>query len=185
MFDSRWAYYCHHENTLDGDRALFSECRRYRYLLTREISARNLPSLGVIMLNPSTADAFRDDPTIRRVRQFATRWGYERILIGNLFALRSPHPRDLKLEAEKAGGDPVGPMNDHWLKWILSHSVAVLAAWGAHPFAVDRAEWLSREASTMGVELLCLGTTGNGSPIHPLARGRNRVPDDAQPRRWA
>lgn len=162
-----------------GDYAEFSDCGTYRYLLTRGAGSPVGSILGVIMLNPSTADAFKDDPTIRRVRAFAALWGHGLVLIGNLYGYRSPHPRDLVTSE-----DPVGPRNNEYLKDIIVRSSRVLVAWGTNPLAVDRARLVVEMAVEFAKPLWCLGTTSNGSPIHPLARGKHRVPDTAQPVRW-
>lgn len=95
-----------------------SECGTYRYWLCREWSP-GLDSLVWLMLNPSTADATQDDPTIRRCMGFARRWGYGGITVVNLYAYRATNPRDLLTAA-----DPVGPENDRYCptpegKWHL------------------------------------------------------------------
>ena len=71
--------------------AQFSPGGEYRYLLTRHWGAG--PVMCWIMLNPSTATADADDPTVTRCRCFARREGYARLVIVNLFGLRSPSPR--------------------------------------------------------------------------------------------
>jgi hypothetical protein len=177
-----WIDLCHREESLDGDVALFSPCQRYRYMLTRgESASKATGSLGVVMLNPSTADAFEDDPTITRLRGFAARWGFDRLIVANLFAFRSPNPRDLKTAA-----DPVGPLNDQALQWLLGSSVVetVLAAWGAAPIAASRAAAVCRIAAEAGVELACLRISDGGAPMHPMARGKHRIPDDAPMMIW-
>src|SRR5262249_62207047 len=69
----------------------FSRCGRYRYWLTRTWDAAR-PAVCWLMLNPSTADAARDDPTIRRCIGLARRWGHGGIVVVNLFAWRAPDP---------------------------------------------------------------------------------------------
>ena len=86
--------------------AHFSRCGRYRYALRRTFPAGQGTVLFV-GLNPSTADAHVDDPTIRRCMGFAAAWGHRELWVANLFALRSPYP-DALLGAD----DPVGPRND-------------------------------------------------------------------------
>jgi hypothetical protein len=144
--------------------SVISECGLYRYQLGRRW-AWNAYSLVAVMLNPSTADAQRDDPTIRRVVKFAEREGYGGILVHNLFAYRATDPQELATAA-----DPVGPENDAWLLRVLRASVAarqpVLAAWGASGLAKERAAVVARLAP--GVQWVCLGTTRDGSPWHPL-----------------
>src|SRR6266404_7428098 len=74
--------------------ALFSKCGRYRYLLWRTLRQRDVSAGSIVwlMLNPSTADASSDDPTIRRCLGFTRAWGYRRLLVVNLFAWRTGDP---------------------------------------------------------------------------------------------
>lgn len=65
--------------------------------------------LTVVMLNPSTADATHDDPTIRRCIGFAKTARAEGLRVVNFFALRSTDP-----DALANADDPVGPMNDEY-----------------------------------------------------------------------
>lgn len=146
--------------------AEFSECGTYRYTLTRQLSTplRWVRPALFIMLNPSTADAVNNDPTIRRCISFAERNGCTSLTVVNLFALRATDPRELKTHQ-----DPVGPLNDkHIALQIMHHQDIigglVVAAWGAHPFAQERADYIFKKYS--GIK--CLGTTMNGSPRHPL-----------------
>ena len=62
---------------------------QYRYLLGRRWDA-TLPECTFVMLNPSTADAKQDDPTIRRCINFAKSYGCGSLLVGNLYAFRDP-----------------------------------------------------------------------------------------------
>jgi hypothetical protein len=165
---------------VDRDEAMFGEAgaawfssdRTYRYLLTRRWGD---PASWMtwIMLNPSTADASADDPTIGRCTAFAKREGCGGLDVLNLFAWRAADPRALR-----ECGDPVGPDND---LFITGHAqgALVVAAWGAHAFAAGRAREVGQLVGALGVSLLCLGITKDGHPKHPLARGRERVPDDA------
>jgi hypothetical protein len=113
------------------------------------------------MLNPSTADEVQDDPTIRRCISFAKREGYTYMTVVNLFALRATNPKELLSHP-----DPVGPLNDQRIKEMIDEhkNGAVVAAWGAHPFAKKRAEEVKKKFGPF----LCLGTSKNGSPRHPL-----------------
>lgn len=77
------------------NKAVISKCSSYRYTLERAWS-RDPRYLMYVMLNPSTADADNDDPTIRRCIGFAKLLGYDGILVGNLYAYRTPHPKVLK-----------------------------------------------------------------------------------------
>jgi hypothetical protein len=75
--------------------AEFSPCRRYRYALYRDRGALLGPKVMFVGLNPSTADETVDDPTIRRCIRFARDWGYDGLIMANLYAWRAPKPRDL------------------------------------------------------------------------------------------
>jgi hypothetical protein len=128
-----------------------------------------------LMLNPSTADADQDDPTIRRCKGFAKRDGFDGITVVNLFARRAAKPVRLK-----DPGDPVGPQNDPAILGACRAAEAVVAAWGAHPLARHRGREVV-QAIKWGRhdDVWCLGTTKDGSPRHPLL-----VPAAAELVRW-
>lgn len=155
----------HSRNTFEKS-ANISDCGRYRYGLERRWDRGAYP-LPIIMLNPSTADASIDDPTIRRCMTFARRDGFGGIAVANLFSFRATSP-----EAMKAAPDPIGPDGIEALDVLLSTAasvnVPVLAAWGAHGTYRDRANEVIVSARDWGARLVCLGTTKDGHPRHPL-----------------
>jgi hypothetical protein len=138
--------------------AEFSPCRRYRYTLWRRWDAGK-PYCQFVGLNPSTADETHDDPTVRRCIDFAKRWGYGALCMTNLFAFRATDP-----EVMKAAEEPVGLMNDAWLKDVAARAGVVVAAWGVHGDHLDRA----RRALPLLGQVRCLGLTKEGHPRHPL-----------------
>lgn len=150
---------------MKGD-ALVSPCRTYRYWLLRGwTEGLRRPVLTFVMLNPSTADVEKDDPTIRKCVGFAKRLGYNAIDVVNLFALRATNPEELK----RFDGDPVGPDNDKWIS-IQTSNLAhpVVVAWGGHGDKHQaRVKWVT-ENLLKGRDLYCLGTTDSGQPRHPL-----------------
>lgn len=140
----------------------------YRYSLTREVltgAAREAAeesgreTLTFVMLNPSTADATRDDPTIRRCIRFARDWGYARLKVVNLYAYRATDPRELWRAA-----DPVGPENDHVLALAFGVSDGLVAAWGAHA----KPDRVRAVMSLPMAPRYALGLTKHGAPRHPL-----------------
>lgn len=140
--------------------ATFSECRTWRYSLTRFWHAGERP-LVVIGLNPSTADETQDDPTIRRCIGYAKRWGFGSLVMLNLFALRSTDPKKLR-----QADDPVGPGNDRTLR-AECWNERVLCAWGTHGAYQQRGDVVRR--MLFGTCALGhLGHTKNGHPRHPL-----------------
>ncbi len=145
--------------------AVISPCNLYRYVLTRTWDAA-LPAVAWIMLNPSVADAAQDDPTIRRVVRFSRDMGAGGCVVVNLFALRATDPAKLRTAA-----DPVGPDNDRHINFEATPPFVhrrVIAAWGAHPMAVQRARDVLRTLKEAGVAVECLGKTKDGQPRHPL-----------------
>lgn len=113
--------------------AFISECGQYRYELTRTWLTGG-KNIAFIMLNPSTADADNDDPTMNRVISFCQKWGFGSVTVGNLFALRATNPKDLYFHP-----DPIGEQNDWQLQRIIRKSEAVICAWGSHGHYKDRA----------------------------------------------
>lgn len=148
--------------------ATFSDDRRYRYRLTRVWQNHHAPELLVfVMLNPSTADADQDDPTIRRCMGFAQRDGFDGISVVNLYAFRATDPKALLREID-AGRDAIGQggVNDEAIRAAAAAAADVVCAWGTRARhgrdrrVLDLLEPLCRP--------LCLGTTQAGHPRHPL-----------------
>lgn len=140
--------------------ASLSPDRNYRYALWR-IWEQNAPYALFIGLNPSTADEREDDPTIRRCKRFAADWGYGAVYMANLFALRATDPKVML-----AHDEPVGIDNDVWLQDLARGAGVIVCAWGAH------GGYMQRDTKIMELlaahDLMCLGTTKEGKPRHPL-----------------
>lgn len=147
-----------------GSTAVISKCGKYRYLLTRATGlGPQAARMCFVMLNPSTADAFKDDPTIRRCIGFAKRHGHN-LTIVNLFAYRSSHPDDL-LKVD----DPVGPLNPEIVEQEAGRADTVVAAWGG----VLEVNALWKKVTPIidvvrKFRMMCFGKTASGAPRHPL-----------------
>lgn len=144
-----------------------SEDGVFRYFLARIWGPG--PIVVFIMLNPSTADASKDDPTIRRCIGFAQKWKYGGVIVVNLFAFRATKPKALK-KAE----DPVGPENDEIILEACTSAGRIVGAWGAHGTYESRDELV--ENLLLDHELLCLRKTKKGHPEHPLYIPSEQVP---------
>lgn len=149
--------------------AVISPDGRYRYKLARYWNYKQSPVV-FIMLNPSTADAVENDPTVRRCISFAKRWGYGGVEVYNLFALRSHDPAVIE-----TAGDPIGPDNDNWLRRAVGSGRKIIAAWGSCHTNIQsrRAKEVMKLFVRCGsVRPAALGITKSGQPRHPLyARG--------------
>lgn len=114
------------------------------------------------MLNPSTADASHNDPTIKRCIQFATSWGHTGLVVANLYAFRTPKPQHLFKAC-----NPVGRKNEFWLKQVLSSFETIACGWGEHAKA-EQVHAFMALAENAQKSLWCLGKNKSGMPKHPL-----------------
>lgn len=151
--------------------ALFSECRTWRYALNRVWGdAGNL--VQFIGLNPSTADEEADDPTVRRCIGYAQAWGYDGMVMTNLFAYRSTDPVQMILQGPRRA---IGPDNDQWLLAIAGDCHLTVAAWGNQGRTFDRDKAVRK--AFKGVQRLhVLKLTGDGHPGHPLYLSKTLEP---------
>lgn len=161
--------------------AVLSDCRRHRYWLVRQWD-RAAPLLVVCMFNPSTADAQNDDPTIQRLCKWAKLWGYGGILVINLYSIRSSDPALVRAMEKEAWGDAQDQAIGYALGIAAEQKKPVLAAWGNLASPADIIPFMQ---AAKGIELICLGQTKSGAPKHPMARGKERIPDDQIPIGWA
>lgn len=153
--------------------ATFDVTGRYRFRLSR-VWDPTAPRCVFAMLNPSTADAFQLDPTVRRCMNFARGWGFGALEVVNVFAYRSTDPKVLPhLE------DPVGAGNDDAIVAAAAAAGMVVAAWGVHAALGGRGERVRRLLDDAGVELHYLRLTKDGHPGHPLY-----VPAATPPTPW-
>lgn len=159
--------------------AEISPCGRYRYRLWRKVSSEFDPygqifkptgTLLYVMLNPSTADAMKDDPTIRKCDGFARVHHFARFEVVNLYAWRSTDKKALLKVA-----DPVGPENDATIIAALAEASQVIVAWGAIHKKQEHRSWRvsallaeSRLKLTAPPMIYSLGSTKAGHPNHPL-----------------
>jgi hypothetical protein len=143
--------------------AVISQDNKYRYQLSR-IWDNEKPTVLFIMLNPSTADADADDPTIRRVVNFAKSWGYGGVFVGNLYAFRSTDPKALKHTE-----DPVGEENISHVQSLIGLTDKVVYAWGNNQ---REPEWLCNLVETP----YCIDISKKGIPKHPLYLKNNLQP---------
>lgn len=141
-----------------------SSDEKYRWWLFRCWKIK-LPLIIWIMMNPSTADHKKNDPTILKVIRYSKRWGYGAVLVLNIYAFRSSKPENLPSRMS----DAVGRSNDWWIRTIFRFAarkdIPVICAWGVkHKERGCRVRELADEA---GLHLMCLELALNAEPKHP------------------
>lgn len=159
--------------------ALLSDDGVFRYLLARVWGPE--PRALFIGLNPSTADANEDDPTVNWWRAFSKKLGCGGFVAANLSAFRTSQPKNLA-----AAGYPVGTNNDEAILEAVKLCSLVVGCWGSSggQWALERGIQVKQLIAP--VEIYCFGKNVDGGPRHPLSRGKNRVSvEEAQLRLWA
>ena len=176
--------------------AIFSECRKYRYQLHRQLGSH--PSaVTFVMLNPSTADAYKNDPTVARCMDFALRWDFGRLIVVNLFALRSTDPQglyaandtryandehdyavseglmvaDCYVCGDMECGGHIEDVNDWHILDAATQSQLIVCAWGNHGAHDGRGATvltMLRHDVDVHAPIMCLGVNKTGHPKHPL-----------------
>jgi hypothetical protein len=138
----------------------------YRYVLERRWSSRPGEPLAVWLgLNPSTATARHDDPTIRRIRTFTERMECGGFAVLNLYALRATDPARLTTHPNPVGNPATNQVLHAYLR---RHTGPVIAAWGTHPAAAAQADTVLNWLAAGNIAVQCLGRTATGAPKHPL-----------------
>ena len=150
--------------------ATFSTCGRYRYTLNRIWGDPDRERAAFVLLNPSTADAEKDDPTIRRYIAYARAWGFAGLEILNLFAWRSTDPHNLRMVP-----DPIGPMNLANIHAVTRSTRTIVCGWGQDaavtamgPGRASRQRSPGRWAGTRSA----LKINADASPAHPRSSSR-------------
>lgn len=146
--------------------AVLSDCELYRWRLERS-SGLPGPTVLIIGVNPSTADAIEDDQTIRKDMGFGARLGWSRILKGNLCAWRATDVRELARAV-----DPIGDECDVHLAAMIAEADVVIGAWGPltklPKYLRRRHLEVARLVERAGKPIMCFGTAKDGQPRHTL-----------------
>ena len=151
--------------------AVYSDCEKYRYSLTRIWDPAGRKAL-FIMLNPSTATEVQNDPTVERCERRARALSFGSFRVLNIFAWRDTDPRKMR-----AAADPVGPENDATILASLDWADQIIAAWGTHGAHLDRGANVESLLRSSGREIFHLGLSKAGHPKHPLYISYARQPE--------
>jgi hypothetical protein len=133
----------------------------YRYSLIHKWQGGPDKKLVFLMLNPSTADAFKADRTVARCMVWAQKWGYGELEVVNIFAYRATEPSVMK-----AAEDPVGPLNNAFIRDAAASASLIVAGWGAHGDYRGRGREVAQKLKDYS--LTCFETIAGGHPKHPL-----------------
>lgn len=153
--------------------AIYSDCEAYRYELTRIWDDKGQKALFV-MLNPSTATEFQNDPTVERCERRARALGFGAFRVTNIFAYRTTDPKVMR-----AMRDPIGPDNDAAIADGATWADRIVCAWGSHGAHMNRGAAVAGLLRATAKPLWHLGLTQAGQPKHPLYIGY-----DCQPAQW-
>ena len=156
------------EYTLNS--ATISDCGTYRYALVR-VWDQSKPKVMFVMLNPSTADAHKDDPTIRRCVGFAKSWGYGGIIVCNLFPLRATDPKELLKHMK-----PHGIVNRITIYDLQKQVDKIICAWGNEPILKKLPEHKSVIDTLDKSKLYFIDLSKNQVPKHPLYLKSDLIP---------
>jgi hypothetical protein len=163
---------------VDKDRgrsiAIFSDCKSYRFVLERTWDYDGL-GLLFIMLNPSTADEIKTDPTIERCERRAKALGFGSLRVCNIFAYRATDPMVMKSVEDPIGGEE----NDSWIRACSTWSDVIICAWGCHGSHRGRGEQVESMLRESVEAAFHLGINKGGAPKHPLYVGY-----DTEPEQW-
>ena len=151
-----------------GTHSLWSEDRQHRYFLRRPAltaEERAKKPVAFVMLNPSTADEVKDDPTVAKSRRYAKSWGFGEVIVLNAFAYRATDPKNMR-----AHPDPVGPDNDEVIHATVAHIIEregiIVCGWGNHGLHLDRGAAL--RSLLKPFPLHAFPITKQNQPGHPL-----------------
>ena len=166
-------------NKYTNSSAIITDCGKYRYELIREWSTSELAANNVnegqvvfCLLNPSTADAKKDDRTITRCVGFAQNWGYSRMVVVNLYAYRATDPTELSTCPE-----PVGEDNDNYILKNVKEAALFIAGWGRKRKGLVRDDFVLDILRSSSIVVHALGVNADGTPKHP-----SRLNDEIVPR---
>ena len=151
--------------------AVYSDCERYRYSLTR-IWDPSGTRVHFVMLNPSTATEVQNDPTVERCERRARALGHGAFRVTNIFAWRDTDPRKMR-----AADEPVGPHNDATILEGAQWADATICAWGTHGEHRGRGAIVANLLRNTDAALFHLGLSKAGHPKHPLYIAYTQTPE--------
>lgn len=155
--------------------AIFEKSKNpeYRYMLWRVWDEKS-KLMVACMLNPSTADHTKNDPTIQGLILKAKKLGLGGLIVVNIYAYRATSPDEMKKQK-----DPIGPYNDKAIELAFQEKDSIiLCAWGNHGTHIKRDEEIICKIKEMALKPYALKLTKSGNPEHPLYKKSNLMPSE-------
>lgn len=164
----------------------------FRTLLTRSLFLPGLKGrLLFVGINPSTAGAQINDPTVLRWIHFTRSWGFAEMAVVNIYPFQASKPAECAAwvkQCDDAHYDHIMFLNDEQIAKQAALADLIVPCWG-------NADWVEPSRLRTVIHILecsrrnktplhCFGFTGNGGPKHPLARGKSRISNDQKPIIW-
>lgn len=140
----------------------------------------------VSMLNPSSGNGLRDDPTLRRLTEITDGLGFGGYTVVNWSPFISASPKTMMEFMNKDAKFIRFAMrkNIEVVKFEAKQADSIIVAWG-NDFPTElrggdllseyTSEFLSALMLVYKNDLMCFGITKLGAPKHPLARGKHRI----------
>ena len=161
----------HHQKGDAQSTALYSNCLRYRYSLTRIWDLKG-KRVHFVMLNPSTATEIQNDPTVERCERRARTLGYGAFCVTNIFAWRDTDPKKMR-----SALDPIGSHNDEAITKACDWADKTIAAWGTHGTHMERGAYVEKLLGRLNKSVFHLGLSKDGHPKHPLYIAYKKMPE--------
>ena len=152
----------YHQKGDAKSKAIYSDCEKYRYSLTR-IWDEEAKKLHFVMLNPSTATEIQNDPTVERCERRARTLNFGAFRVTNIFAWRETDPKKMKCATE-----PIGLLNDEAIIRGCNWGDCTIAAWGNHGIYLNRGFDVMELLGKCDKPIFHLGISKTGQPKHPL-----------------
>lgn len=159
--------------------AVFSRCKRYRYVLGWPTGLDNDQYALFVLANPSTATAEETDPTVARCIRYSKRWGYGWCHVVNVRAWRETNPKLVPPDPIAISEPEESSLNDATIQAQAMNAAVVVCGWGK--LGGERGPHVLAHLRAAGVKLHALAVNDDGTPRHPLARGKLALRSDARP----
>jgi len=143
----------------------------YSFLSVFGVKIPRIKSLVFFGINPSTATAEKDDPTIIKIKKISEKNNYRSWIMLNIYPTIESNPDNLPREINEV----VHKKNIKYIKKYIDDDTTIVAAWGdaiddkEHPYLKDCLKEIVNEINGINKRWYSIGElTKKGNPRHPL-----------------